>query len=259
MGDASETNIPGSDAQLPDPVAVGLSKYPPGTAASAMPSSQFHQQQMYGATQNAFSSQFALAQARGSNPYNLSAMANALPQGGYPPPYLQGGSPQPRYNPAMAMPQPHQYPVHGIPMPNQQYYLQQHPGVPQYYPVSVSPSSHNPQARQNAGYYQGQLPNHGVGGSGNAPYYYPMAGSYSPANPQAMPAQYGHPPRQGDIRVPLHGEATDGVPLSPGYQSRMNRNTPDGELQANTKAAESMDGRQSGVRGPPRKPRQSGE
>jgi hypothetical protein len=193
-----------------------------------MPSSEVqhqHQQQIYGVLQNAFSSQFDMAQARGSNPYNMNAMANALPQGVYRQPYPQDSGPQPRYNNSgIPMPQPHQYAVHGIPMTNQQYYLQQHPGMPPYYSMAVSQSPTSTQARQNIGYYQGQMVNHAGGGHGNAPYYFPPAGPYSIANQQVVPGQYSRSTGQGDIRMPLQGDAADGMPLSPGQKPRMKRN-----------------------------------
>jgi hypothetical protein len=223
MGDGSETGGGGSDAQQPqpNPVAVGHSNR---TAPSPRAWSEACQQPMHGAVLSAFSLQFDMAQARGSNPYNMAAMSTALPPAGYRPYSHVAPVPQPQPQPhphPHLHPHPQQYPVHGMPVPNQQYYLQQYPGMVQYYAPPVSQPSDNTQGRPHVGYYPGHIPGRVSAG------YYMATGSYPPATPPTSSAQYGHPPIQAEMKLPPQNDGADG--------------------------------RQTGVRGPPRKPRQSGE
>ncbi|KAF3762299.1 hypothetical protein M406DRAFT_352687 [Cryphonectria parasitica EP155] len=153
--------------------------------------------------------------------YNMTALANALPQANYRQAPWNNGS-QMRYNPAGASPnvvgQTQSSPQYnGQPgmgsMPNQGYYMpqqqQQQQQMPQYYGGPMSPSQPQPNmsSRPNVPFYGNQvMSNHQAHPSMG--YYYAQVPAY---------ALQGHPPHQAPV-----------------------------DSQSNV------------VRGPPRKPRQSG-
>ncbi|KAK3330290.1 YT521-B-like domain-containing protein [Apodospora peruviana] len=228
----------------PDPFMVssnpGTGQVPAGNPPVLPPSHllrpqhhHHHQQQQYSNPQHAFSSQLDMAQPHSpprAGPFDLSAMTNALPQASYRTgPYGRG---QPRYNP-MAVPLPAmaaQGPTApyaaqnamGM-VPNQQYYLPQH-HMAQYYANAV---------------VVGQQPHPA------AQYYYPQTAHFPaqpPAGqPQMMPSQYmASEMHQNDPR--LSPPQLGGQPANIAYSTEQN----------------GADGRQNIVRGPPRKPRQSG-
>ncbi|KAH8889498.1 hypothetical protein GQ53DRAFT_652269 [Thozetella sp. PMI_491] len=188
-------------------------------------------QQPYQDAQHAFSSQLDMTQPQGParpGPYNMGAMASALPQPNYrPSQYIQG---QQRYN--------------------QQYYLPQHPPAASYYPAPLSPSQGQSNMHQRPGipYY----PNTVVMSQQPHPtshYYYAQPGQFAgqPQNlpVQMMPVQYlSSASAQGDPRAlqsHQHDLAQAGSAPFPGAQG-----------------IGAIDSRQNVVRGPPRKPRQSG-
>lgn len=192
------------------------------------------------------------------NPYNMAAMANNLPQvghGGYRP---QGGYPsftqQQRFNPHGSSPPTMQHSAgpyasqqqHNMATANHHYYMPQHPQGQQYYGAPLSPTQQ--QVRSGMGYYGNQMmmgaqqPNHHMPPG----YYYqpPAPGpGYHQGMPQPMMASqyYGHNMMMGDMK---------GLPLSPTVDEVGSQYT-----QASQDAS---DGNSRIVRGPPRKPRQSG-
>ncbi|KAK0656026.1 YT521-B-like domain-containing protein [Cercophora newfieldiana] len=201
----------------------------------------------------AFSSQLNMTRGQ---PFDMNAMANALPQAppaGYnrPGPYGQGQG-QARYN-AIAMSSPvSPYQPTIAPVPGQQYYLaQQHGHMGHFYPTPMPPQqpSANLSPRADLAYYQNavmvnQQPH------GAAQYYYPQSLHYPSQGPtQPMMTHYAaapSPQQQIDLRQQGHP-----APLQAGGQ------TGGGASPADPGRPES-EGRPSVVRGPPRKPRQSG-
>ncbi|CAJ2501427.1 Uu.00g042800.m01.CDS01 [Anthostomella pinea] len=244
------------------------SPLPPGPSPANSSAFQAQYQQLYGPSPNAYSSQIDMSHTQGSGrqgPYNMSAMANALPQSGYRPGYTTGQQQQqqqPRYNHGAApnmMPQVAHYPGQSVmpqPLGGQQYYMAQHPQMPQYYNAQLSPNSQHQSSQQsglpprhnmNMGYYtnavlvnqsQQQLP---------TGYYYPPSGQFSAPNSavhgQMAPTQFLMP---------------DGTPGGPrGLSPSQGSDQADGV--AHFGQIDGMaDNRSNVVRGPPRKPRQSG-
>ncbi|EFY89784.1 YT521-B-like splicing factor, putative [Metarhizium acridum CQMa 102] len=180
--------------------------------------------------------------------FDLAPMNNTLLAINYRPQhsnqYLQGHS-QP-FSSTTSSPMAHQmtpmpqYAGAAIPMPSQAYYVQQQQ-IPQYYPPShLSQIQHSipVQGRQSMVYYQNQM----LMSPAQTSFYYPHNGQYS-GHPPAMPAM-----------VP--GLFVDGVSKS---QSR----SPPHQGNGNTVAGrphnqDAPSATQNAVRGPPRKPRQSG-
>ncbi|KAH0426279.1 yt521-b-like splicing protein [Colletotrichum camelliae] len=222
------------------------------------------QYQQYGPPQHAFSSQLDMAQQPAPGrpgAFNMNGMANALPQasmrhGQYLPAGQQQHQQQQRFSPAASspsmMPQmPHmapQYPGQAaMPMGNPHYYMPQHHQMQHYYASQLSPTQQ--QARPNMGFYANQMVmNHPQNSHIPQGYYYP-SGPYPPQG-QAMPnhmvsAQYLSTTNttHADPRVvsPINGVDQPNVNVSP-----------------NHKPGEEGEGRSGIVRGPPRKPRQSG-
>src|SRR3569833_80060 len=226
MGD-----VPPQTSSPNDNTGQGIPASAPDTAAEVQPgyAPQF---QHYG--QQAFSSQFDMAQPQGSarsGPYNMRTMMGALPQANY----RQGQ----RFNPVSASPavvQPvSQYP--GQALPNQQYFVPQNAHMPQYFAAPMSPShpqhaqqqqqqqppppqqQQHPQQQQQQGnlsprsnmaYYPAQMPfvNPQTAHPSGA-YYYPQS-SVFPAQGQGMQgqmlaAQYASPaPPHADARHPSY-------------------------------------------------------
>lgn len=173
--------------------------------------------------QHAFTSQLDMSQSPESGrggPYNMNAMANALPQHNYRPGQYapMAANQQQRFSTQAASPSSmanqmaaqQQYEGQGgiNPLANQQFYLPQHAaGMAQYYSTPMSPPQlqTNVSTRTNMGYYPSPVLMNQQAPS-SAAYYYPQAGHYN-AQAQAMPtqllsAQYMPPtPPQSDPRM----------------------------------------------------------
>ncbi|POR31259.1 Uncharacterized protein TPAR_08531 [Tolypocladium paradoxum] len=228
-------------------------------------------QQPLAIAQHAFSSQPDMAAApppygQPQGPYDMTTMAGNLPAVTYQPgQYPQGVQ---RYNhatsPPMLQQMPHMAPYGGpapMHMANQGYYVHQ-PQMPQYYvagPVSPTQAQPTMHARQNVAYYPNQM----IMNHAQSAFYYPQANQY-PGQPQnvatnMMPGQYmvGSPtgPDARMLRPTMDGPGT----LSQDHrqdQGMVSDSTHQGIL---IKASPDESGsRQKAVRGPPRKPRQSG-
>ncbi|KJZ76546.1 hypothetical protein HIM_03882 [Hirsutella minnesotensis 3608] len=200
---------------------------------------------------HAFSSQLDMASPPASfaqqGPYDMTSMNAALPAIGYrPAQFPQGGH---RFVPAASPPVmqqvPQMHPYGGPPpMPmNEGFYVHQ-PPVPQYYGSHMSPSLGPPPmpARQDMAYYPDRMMmSHPPSG-----FYYPQTAQYPP-QPQ---------------RPPGNMVAGPYLPANPvNRDARMPRSPVDGHLnplQNWRQGREESSARQNAVRGPPRKPRQSG-
>ncbi|KAK0737692.1 YT521-B-like domain-containing protein [Apiosordaria backusii] len=234
-------------------IGPGIGAEHPSVYSSTRP-----QQQPDAGSQHAFATQLEMTHQQRSGGFDMSSMANALPQQAYrPTPY--GQSPQ-RYNaPGISSPgTAPQIPVsqYGAPnamgpaAPSPQYYLPQPHMAAQYYPTPLSPqqpAGANMPPRGDVNYYGSHVvlnQQHHPG----AHYYYPtathfpgqsphlaaqlMLGQYAPSNLQHLDANAQHPHL-----------SSQGVPIpSPAHHE--------------TLTAESR--QNNVVRGPPRKPRQSG-
>ncbi|RYO90945.1 hypothetical protein DL764_008355 [Monosporascus ibericus] len=155
----------------------------PGAVNSSAFQQQF--QQPYVAVPNAFSNQFDMSHAQASgrqNDFNMTAMANALPQSMYRPGYASGQQQQRHTTGALA---------HGVVQPMAQYnltaqpyYIPQPQQVPPYYNVHLPTSQQPPQQagpRHNEFYHNPAVMNH-TQGHIPAGYYYPAAHPYPNAN-----------------------------------------------------------------------------
>ncbi|KAM7197657.1 zinc finger CCCH domain containing protein [Naviculisporaceae sp. PSN 640] len=191
--------------------------------------SHAHPPQQYGVPQHGFTSQLQMTQPQSpprAGSFDMNVMANALPQPGYMPgPYGRGA--QQRYHavpgPGMTAQFAGQNAINI--MSNQQYYPPQHAPMGHYYPggVVVGQQAHpNPQY-----YYQHPQPAHFT--------THPV-----PNQSQLVSSQYMQPViHQADPRLATSHPA--GQAANAGF-------TPE----------QTKEGRPSIVRGPPRKPRQSG-
>lgn len=197
-------------------------------------------------------------------PYNMGPMAHSLPQV----PFRHGQYPYPnqqRYqmsNSPPVMQHVPQFMGPQVPVQNQGYYIQQ-PQMVQYY------GGHMPQsqagaavsARQNMAYYPNQM----MMNQQSSAYYYPPTSQYvhstHPMTNTMMPSQFMSPiPSANDTR-----NAFQSTPNTPGNLS----SPPSQEQNSSWKQSliksdlrhtpDDVEKRQSAVRGPPRKPRQSGE
>jgi len=247
------------------PNAVGVSSLyldeKPGMEAQGIP---YPQHQQYAPPQqHAFSSQLDMAQqpaAGRPGAFSMNGMANALPQAAMRHNlYAPGGQQQhqqQRFSPATSspsmmpqMPQmAPQYPGQAaMPMGNPHYYMPQHPHMQHYYVNQLSPSQQP--TRPNMGYYPSQMiMNHPQSGHISQGYYYSPAGHY--AQGQAIPnsmvsAQYmgGNMAHSDPRGMP---QVSNGVDPNSAH------------VPSSHKPSETDDGRSGIVRGPPRKPRQSG-
>ncbi|KAK4144626.1 zinc finger CCCH domain-containing protein 45 [Dichotomopilus funicola] len=250
----SKTSDTGATAKSPkeDTIAVTYNTEPNGISRGApLPHQEqypdpFQQQVHPMGFQHGFTSQLGMAQQRNTS-FDMSAMANALPQGAY-----QGqsyGQPAPRYAPTHP---PGLSPQYGTPstmgaMPTQQYYVPQHQQMPQFYQTMPSqPSSTVPSS------------------------YYPSPVVMSHAVPNGAPFYYtpGHP-------YPPHQTLHNQVPMTPGQFVSSNPNQEQNPrfrypnfgrnlasippATPHTNGGDQPNDQQSNVvRGPPRKPRQSG-
>ncbi|KAI9172110.1 Zinc finger CCCH domain-containing protein [Paramyrothecium foliicola] len=225
------------------------------TAVPDIPSSQAQHQQPSLVPQG-FSSQFDMIPSPPPTgrpgPYNMAPMVNALPQMGYRqnhyPQSVQQRYPSTASPSAMhQMPHMPQFPGPSMHMANQEYYVHPHHASP-YYGTNQLPSTQAQQSmppRPGMSYYPTPvMVNHPSTG-----YYYhhPPAAQYhgqpQPVHANMMAGQYmmGSPTSPSDPRV--FG------------QSLGDNNSP---LQRKGQNHNETDQRQNTVRGPPRKPRQSG-
>lgn len=180
----------------------------------------------------------------------MAPMANSLPnvayRGGQ---YHQGaqrGYQQQNGSPSMMQQMSHMGQYGGQPsmgMADGNYYGQQH--MPQYYAGGQMPSSHGAAsmpARQNMPYYQPQV----AMSPSPTGYYYSQMGQYPGQGHSVMGQMGGHYGPQGP----------------PGVDPRYSNSTMENQSQNSGGLPRTLtnnsDGRQNAVRGPPRKPRQSG-
>ncbi|KAI0869392.1 hypothetical protein GGS24DRAFT_165098 [Hypoxylon argillaceum] len=260
MGDDPPPAGPGSGHENPEaPInrrPGGLpedrsSTIPQSTSPPSTTAFQGQYQPIYASPPNPFSGQLEMHFNQGSNRqgiYDLSAMGNALPQTGYRSGY-SGGQQNQRYTPPgpNMMAQMVQFPG------QQQYYIPQQ--MPQFFNAQMSPATQQHQQHQvgsprggvSMGYYsnavmmnQSQAPAHG--------YYYQPPNQFPAHNPSMshlLQPQYFLPdgssggPRDSSPLIPQNHN----VRSSGGFASSSE------ELTGN---------RPNMVRGPPRKPRQSG-
>lgn len=204
---------------------------------------------------------------RHQGPYDMTPMTNALPPAvGYRPgQFPQGGHRYlPTTSPQMVQQMP-QMPPYGGPPPmavNQGFYVHQAQMSPYYGGGHMPPCQGPPPMppRQNVAYY----PNRMMMNHPQSAFYYAQPNPY-PGQPQGMPVGMlhgnfvtGHPPNP-DARKPR--SSVDGLemPLQALRQDKGANYDGSGLNTAAELAADESDNRQSTVRGPPRKPRQSGK
>ncbi|KAI5866456.1 hypothetical protein GGS23DRAFT_593203 [Durotheca rogersii] len=243
----------------------GLSRsegYPPLPQAPGSTNNTVFQNQypqLYGPSLHPFSTQLDMTHAQGPSrqgPYSMAAMGNALPLPGYRPGYNPGQPPQ-RYNPGPtsnilpSIPQMAQFA--GPPGMAQPYYIAQM--SPFYNAHLSSPPQHhqavhqtNLSPRHNPNYYSNQVvlnsPQHAL----PAGYYYPSSNQF-PVPHSTIPGQMapGQFPPSDDTKSDHRGASP-----SHGYDQA-------GGVTGSARSDNSLDARSNNVvRGPPRKPRQSG-
>lgn len=202
--------------------------------------------------------------------YNMSQMANALPQAGYRSGSFVPGTHQHPYNmnpntspPVVPqhLPIGNQYGSHpAMPMPGHGYYIQPQQ-MSQYYGGQMSPAQGQASipARQGIGYYPNQMMmNH----SQPAFYFAQLThfSGHSPMMPgRSLHAQYAESPDISDSRGFSGSHASSDFPQQRAKQElRTQRCQLTAADRTDVSGAE-QSRRQSTARGPPRKPRQSGE
>lgn len=253
----------------------------PGQGGQGVDTQQAYTNQLYGHPQATFNSLSEMAQPQipaRPGPYNMASLANALPQ----PPYRQVpvNSSQMRYNPSGASPgmlgqaQPmHQYSGQGAmgQVPNQAYYMQQQPQMSPYYNSPMSPSQ--PQSNMsprtnmpNMPYYGNQLmgsqqPHSSMG------YYYPQMAPFhshaqAPHNQAMMGSFMPVPGSQPELRAgpPQVGEGTNSGAYATTQEPKngQSKGTSLWIRKGLIRGVGSSESQSNVVRGPPRKPRQSG-
>lgn len=125
-------------------------------------------QQPHGGSQQVLNVPYEMAQPQApvrQGPYNMGALANALPQTNYRHGHFNPNPSQMRYNnvgPQPAVGQAQHMPQYGAAMghmPNHSYYAQQQPPMPPYYgsPISPSQAQSNMSPRSNMQYYGNQV------------------------------------------------------------------------------------------------------
>lgn len=274
MGDisgAQASDVGALDKDTPKVGDLGASTSPPPSHDESRafpeynPSSQPQQHSI--ASQHAFTAQFDMPQpppGHRPGPYNMGPMGNALPPVAYRPVQYPPGTQQ-RYNPASSPPMMQQMPQYSghpsMPVAAQGYYIQQ-PQMTQYYgsqmPQAQPGSTMAP--RQNITYYPNQM----MMSPQQSAYYYAPPPPYQPSAhpvPHTMVAgQYMNgSPGTNDPRSMMQPIETGGGQPQPPKQGQgraMKQSRVRGELRQSPDGAER---RQSAVRGPPRKPRQSGK
>ncbi|KAI1176868.1 hypothetical protein F4777DRAFT_236646 [Nemania sp. FL0916] len=254
--DTQET--PGSRRQGISPEEASLTNME-STSPSNAAAFQGQYQQIYAPPQNHYPGQLETQFNQGSNRhgvYDMSAMANTLPQAGYRSGY-SGGQQHQRYTPAgpnmipQMVPFPNQ--PHMSQLPSPQYYVHQHQQIPQFYNPPTSPTTQQHQQHQigqvRGGMGMGYYPNQVLMSQSqpSVPYYYP-SNQFSTQNNLGMNHHTAHP------QYVMHDGTSGGPGDSSGVQNNQ-RARGSGWLVPNEEATGN---RPSGVRGPPRKPRQSG-
>ncbi|KAG8675266.1 hypothetical protein FPOAC1_001244 [Fusarium poae] len=257
MGDIASPQAPDMGALQQDAAKVVHTAAPSGPppAQGKTETSLEHElspvsQQHHAASQHAFASQFDMSQLPSGprpGPYNMASVANALPSMGFRPGQYPPNSQQ-RMNPAGSPPMMQhmsQFPGHpAIPVAGQGYYLQ--PQMAPYYGNQMpQPQATNPMVqRQNMAYFPNQM----MMGPQQSTYYYPPGPQYQPhAQPVPNGIIPGHYPGGGSMpnepRIVPQQADYGAVHPQPYKQGQ------DGSERER---------QQSVVRGPPRKPRQSG-
>lgn len=269
MGDAPPENRGSQDAQQAPLIARGDSAMSPpaqSTTASGSPPLQLQGEP----PSNAFVSQFDMTQPSRNrhSSFNMDPMAAALHHVEYGAPYGPGLQPQQGPDPGVtaAMPAqvvPPQHGLHGMSVPRPPYYPQQGSPMQQYYSIPMyhgHPPSWPLQGRQSVVYAHGQMPpsTHPQAPQGQPPFsYYPTSQYFAtPTRPQSQMSNLPGPlPRtQVDPR-------TAPPPIATGSNGRGTGHVHGRSPKPRTKVEEqaSVDGNQSVVRGPPRKPKQRGQ
>lgn len=275
MGEIASAQVSDSVAlqqettKVVDTVVTG--GHPPSQAESE--TTQDHElsprsQQHSAASQNAFAIQFDMSQPPSGprpGPYNMAPMANALPPMGFRPGQYPPTTQQ-RMNPAGSPPMMQhmsQFPGHpAVPVAGQGYYLQ--PQMAPYYGNQMPQAQATPAMvqRQNLAYFPNQM----MMSPQQSTYYYPPGPQYqAPAQPLPNSGVPGHYPGGGSMpnepRI-MPQQADYGVvhpqPFKQG-QGRTGKQSPAKTGLKKTPDGSERERRQSAVRGPPRKPRQSGE
>ncbi|KAI1843365.1 hypothetical protein JX266_010539 [Neoarthrinium moseri] len=209
--------------------------------------------------QHAFSAQFDMTQPQGGGrggaqgPYNMGAMAQALPQHGFRPSpnssnnngqgrYHNGG-PSPSVAPQIAASYGGQSNMNHL--AGQQYYVPQHAHMTPYYSNHL-PHSHqqsNMSPRQHMNYYPNQIMMNQAQQQVPTGYYYPHPSQFSthisPMHGQMMQSHY--------LPTDSRGQSAGGSQEQAGAGAYAASDT-----TIDTRASSNV------VRGPPRKPRQSG-
>ncbi|RBR04121.1 uncharacterized protein FIESC28_11627 [Fusarium coffeatum] len=274
MGDIASAQVSDSVAfqqettKVVDTVATGGHLPSQGESETAQdhelsPRSQQHS----AASQNAFATQFDMSQPPSGprpGPYNMAPMANALPPMGFRPGQYPPTTQQ-RMNPAGSPPimqHMSQFPGHpAVPVAGQGYYLQ--PQMAPYYGNQMPQAQATPAMvqRQNMAYFPNQM----MMSPQQSTYYYPPGPQYqAPAQPLPNGGVPGHYPGGGAMpnepRI-MPQQADYGVvhpqPFKQG-QGRTGKQSPAKTGLKKTSDGSERERRQSAVRGPPRKPRQSG-
>ncbi|KAJ2989098.1 hypothetical protein NUW58_g3640 [Xylaria curta] len=256
MGDiAPSTNSGGDDAPgLSRQGTIPGDEQPTNLQGNSPPNAAAFQgqyQQMYAPPSNLFAGQLEMPASSRQGPYDMNAMVNALPQAGYRQPY---GSVQQyqRYTPNM-VPQMPQYPGHPhvSQLANQQYYLPHQP-IPQLF-NSHMPSTAQQHQQHPIGPQRGNIyyPNSGILNQSQASVsgYFYSPPNHFPAHNLSIPSHAAPLPyyvpdgSSGEFKGPPLIQRDSNLGVSRGFVTSANliENRPN-----NT------------VRGPPRKPRQSG-
>ncbi|KAL6919989.1 hypothetical protein FSHL1_003966 [Fusarium sambucinum] len=274
MGDIASTQAPDMGALQQDAAKVVGSAAPSGPPPAQGKTETSHEhelspmsQQHHAASQHAFASQFDMSQLPSGprpGPYNMASMANALPSMGFRPGQYPPSNQQ-RMNPAGSPPMMQhmsQFPGHpAIPVAGQGYYLQ--PQMAPYYgnQMPQAQATNAMVQRQNMAYFPNQM----MMGPQQSTYYYPHGPQYQPHTQPVpngiIPSHYpggGSMPNDPRI-VPQQADygAVHPQPYKQG-QGRAGKQPPTKTELKKTSDGSERERRQSAVRGPPRKPRQSG-
>ncbi|OAQ99282.1 hypothetical protein LLEC1_02292 [Akanthomyces lecanii] len=254
QADKITTSGPDSSNQKSASTAAAFRRHPPTTRQSS-----------YGQTGTPFPEQFdgrnvASPPISESGPFNMAPMASALPHGGYqhpPPPgglrhYNQQTSP-----PVMQHMQHNPYASHhpgSMMLPA--YYFQQ-PQMHQYYPASGPPGhhgSHPMQGRSSSGYYPVPF----VMDHPQSPGYYPQPPQFPDLGRQRPDYMMNRQNSQG--HVAHEGRNPPRRPPHRTNKSFRDQTIPSGTLQYvfGDVYTDAKRQQQNMVRGPPRKPHQSG-
>lgn len=217
--EALNASFPGSDL---DQSQTGFAQR--SSASSTVYQPQYQHQ--FDPSQNAFSAQFDMTQPQGigrgasQGPYNMGAMANALPQNAFRPGVNNAA--QARYNTdgssSGVMPQmtPYVGQSHMNHFAGQQFYMAQNAHMSAYYNAQLPPSQQqaNLSSRHNMNFYPTQAMMNHAQQPLTATYYYPSANHYpshnSPMAGNMMSNQYlPHDPR-GTSPTTYQGQASAG-------------------------------------------------